>query len=119
MSLLAQSSTDFWGKINTPPGIDKYGPLTSGGAINFANNILKLAIVGAGLFAFINFISAGYTYLGAGGDVKKVTEATNKIWQSILGLVIVAGSFVLAAIVGWLVFKDPTAIISPKIYGPQ
>jgi len=71
----------------------------------------------AGIYAFFNIIIAGYGFLGAGGDAKKIQQAWDKIWQSALGLVIVAGSFVLAAILGWLIFKDPTAILKPKIYG--
>jgi len=119
-NLLAQN---FFGKI-TPPEVfspEKYGDFSTPGKgiVFFANNILKLLIVGAGIYAFLNIIIAGYEFLGAGGDVKKVEAAWKRIWQSLLGLAFVAGSFVLAAIFGWLIFKDPTAILSPKIYGPQ
>lgn len=109
----------FFGDITPPPPFmpQVYGNFEVG-LVKFANNLLKLIIVGAGLFAFINIIIAGYTFLGAGGDPKKVEQAWNKIWQSLLGLLFVAGSFVLAAIFGWLIFKDPTAIILLKIYGP-
>lgn len=104
----------------TPPAPflpDKYGNFETG-LMKFANNILMLIIAGAGIFAFMNIIIAGYTFLGAGGDAKKVEQAWARIWQSLVGLLFVAGSFVLAAIFGWLLFKDPTAILSPKIYGP-
>lgn len=108
----------FFGRIIPPePFLSKYGSYELG-LMRFANNVLKLVIVGAGIFAFFNIIIAGYDFLGAGGDAKKVEQAWNKIWQSFLGLAFVAGSFVLAAIFGWLIFKDPTAILSPKIYGP-
>lgn len=109
---------NFFGDIALPPGIEKYGSFEIG-LIAFANNLLKLLILGAGVFAFLNVIAAGYSFLGAGGDPKKVEGAWAKIWQSLLGLLFVAGSFVLAAIFGWLVFKDPTAILFPKIYGPK
>jgi hypothetical protein len=88
------------------------------GLISFANNLLKLIIGVAGLFAFFNIIIAGYTFMSAGGDPKKVEQAWAKIWQSLLGLLFVAGSFVLAAIFGWLIFGDASAILVPKIYGP-
>ena len=114
--LLAQCDP-FFGCVSPPPGVKDYGDFKTG-LIPFANNILKLMIVGAGIFAFINIIVAGYGFLSAGGDSKKVEAAWNKIWQSLLGLAFVAGSFVLAAIFGWLIFKDPTAILNPKIYGP-
>jgi len=118
MKTLLSQAQNFFGNIAPPPGINQYGDLNTG-LIKFANNLLKLAIVGAGLYTFLNLILAGYDFLSAGGDTKKVTQAWNKIWQSILGLAIVASSFVIAALVGWLIFKDATAILSPKIYGPN
>jgi hypothetical protein len=101
----------------TPP----IAPLTDpvSGMIPLFNNIVKLAMVGAGLYAFINIILAGYTFLGAGGDAKKVQQAWDKISQSMIGVMFVVGSLVLAAIFGWIFFKDPTAILNPKIYGPN
>jgi len=117
MSQLIADCNSFFGCVNPPAPI---GNVTDSkyGLVAFANNVLKLIIVGAGLYAFLNIIIAGYDFLGAGGDAKKVEAAWNKIWQSLLGLAIVAGSFVLAAIFGWLIFKDPRAILSPQIYGP-
>jgi hypothetical protein len=110
--------SSFFGKITKPQGIADYGSLREGGLILFANNLLKLIIGAAGLFAFFNIIIAGYTFMSAGGDAKKVEQAWAKIWQSLLGLLFVAGSFVLAAIFGWLIFGDAGAILVPKIYGP-
>lgn len=108
----------FFGDITPPePFATKYGSYEFG-LMKFANNLLKFIIVGAGIFAFINIIVAGYNFLGAEGDPKKIEAAWKKIWQSMMGLTIVAGSFVLAAIFGWLIFKDPNAILKPKIYGP-
>lgn len=114
---IANGPTSFFGQISPPPGISDYGDFDVG-LVKFANNLLKLIIVGAGIFAFFNIIIAGYTFLGAGGDAKKTEEAWKRIYMSLIGLLFVAGSFVLAAIFGWLLFKDPTAILSPKIYGP-
>lgn len=109
----------FFGTVEPPEAIKKYGVDINAGPIKFANNVLKLIIVGAGIFTFFNIIIAGYGFLSAGGDTKKVEQAWNKIWQSLLGLAFVAGSFVLAAIFGWLIFRDPRAILSPQIYGPN
>lgn len=88
------------------------------GLLAFMNNLLKLVVVIAGLFAFFNLIIGGYQFMTAMGDPKGITAAWNKIWQSLIGLLIVAGSFVLAAIFGWLLFGDASAILQPKIYGP-
>lgn len=109
MNKLLAACDNIFGCI-TPPA-----PIVGRTPIDFANTILKVVIVGAGLYAFINIIVAGYQFLGAEGDVKKVETAWKKIWQSLLGLAFVAGSFVLAAIFGKLIFNDWTAILSPKI----
>lgn len=118
MSQLIAQCTSFFGCVTPPPGVGTYGSYETG-LMKFANNVLKLIIVGAGIYAFFNIIIAGYGFLSAGGDSKKVEQAWNKIWQSFLGLAFVAGSFVLAAIFGWLIFRDPRAILSPQIYGPN
>lgn len=107
----------FFGEIAPPPGVDRY-PSGPGGLIVFLNNIIKLMIVGAGLFALFNFVIAGYGFLSAGGDSQKINQAWGKIWQSLIGLLIAAGSFVLAAVFGKLIFGDWGTIVNPKIYGP-
>ena len=93
----------------TPPDVfnpDQYGPVgqAGGGLIGFLNNIIRLLIAVGGIWAFINLILAGYGFLGAGDDPKKMTAAWSKIWQSMLGLFFILGSFVLAAIFGYLLF---------------
>lgn len=112
----------IFGKI-TLPGMFKYGGLTGeggvgGGLVGFLNNIIRLLIVIGGLFAFFNLVLAGYGFLSAGDDPKKMAAAWAKIWQSMMGLLFIVGSFVLAAIFGFLLFGDARAILNPKIYGP-
>lgn len=107
----------FFGSVAPPPGVVKYGNFSTG-LMQFVNNVLYVIIIGAGIFALFNIILAGYNFLSAGGDSKKIEQAWGRIWQSLLGLVFVAGAFVLAAIFGWLIFGDPKVILNPKIYGP-
>ena len=114
--ILAQGGS-FFGEIAPPPGVERY-PRGPGGLIVFLNNLIKLLIVGAGLFALLNFVLAGYGFLSAGGDSQKIGQAGAKIWQSLIGLLIAAGSFVLAAVFGQLIFGRWDAIINPSIYGP-
>ena len=117
-------SDEFIGSVSPPPGISKWigeYPTAAGkvpGLVPFINALLKLIIVLAGVYAFFNLIIAGYQFMSAGSDAKKVSEAWSKIWQSLIGLLIIAGSFVLAAIFGWLLFGNPAAILVPTIYGP-
>ncbi|MDP3955108.1 MAG: hypothetical protein Q8Q15_01965 [bacterium] len=112
----------IFGSVTPPPGVLQWITSNPGGAIPglvpFLNAGLKLLITFAGLYVLLNLILAGYGFMSAGGDPKGVEKAWAKIWQSLVGLLIVAASFLLAAIFGWLLFKDTGAILNPKIYGP-
>lgn len=111
---LAQAN-DIFGKIAQPSPLANFG-LVEGGAIgNFLNLALKLILVGGGLFALFNLVLAGYAFMGAGDDPKKMEGAWAKIWQTVLGLIFMAGAFVLAAIFGKLIFGDYNAILNPSI----
>lgn len=104
-----------------PSGLDvpAYDSSQSGeGLIIILNNLLKFTIVVAGLFTFWNIISAGYMFMSAGGEAKHIQKAWEKIYMSLIGLLITAGSFVLAMIFGWLIFGDFKTLISPQIFGP-
>lgn len=104
------------GTIENPLQGTSYGGLAGVGP--FITNILRLFFVVAGIYALFNFIMAGYTYMNAGGDSKKLSEAWNKIWLSLLGLVIIVGSFALASLFGYLLFGRADYILNPTIYGP-
>lgn len=105
---------DPFAKLGSPLAGSKCGS----GLVTLSNGLLKTAIVLAGLYALWNFIAAGYGFMSAGDDAKAVGKAFAKFWQSLLGLLFVAGAFVLAAIFGFLILGDATAFISPTIYGP-
>jgi len=109
----------IFGKVRPPPGVDRFEGGELPGITVFINNILKFMIVGAGIFAVFNLVTAGFGYMSAGDDPKKVAAAGSKIWQSLLGLSIAAGSFVLAAIFGQLIFGDWNALLQLKIFGPN
>ena len=98
---------------NIPNAVDPSGKLT--GVVVFINSILRLVFVVAGLWGFFNLILAGFGFLSAGGDPKNVEKAWTKIWQSLLGLLIIVASFLLAAVIGIILFKDPSAILNPRL----
>jgi flagellar biosynthesis protein FlhB len=106
----------IWGTVNSP--YNGYQSFEQGGLAEFIANIIKLIIVVAGLYTVFNFVFAGFTYLSAGGDPKKVAQASSQIWQSIIGLVIVVSAFVIAAIISNILFGDPTTIFDINIVGP-
>lgn len=103
----------------TNPLEQTYGGLAAGGLINLLTNVLRLVFVAAGIYAFLNFIVAGYQFMSAGGDAKAVAAAWSRIWQTLLGLIIIVSSFALASLFGYLIFGRPDFILNPVIYGPK
>lgn len=98
-------------------------PLPSGasyqtGIVQLLNNILRLIFVAAGIYALLNLIVAGFGFMTAGGDSKAISKAWDRIWQTFVGLIIIVGSFALAALIGQIFFGSATFILSPTITGP-
>lgn len=104
----------IFGKIDNPTGYTN--SQNGSGLFDLINNILKFTAVIAGLFLVFQIITAGYLYISANGDPKKTEQAWTKIWQAILGFVIVAAAFVIAAVIGKLTGVNP---LTPTIYGPN
>ena len=114
---LAQALGKIEDPLNTLSGNLYSGYSNGGGLIVILNNLIKLTIVVAGIYAFWNIILAGYGFLSS-PEAKDIGKAWSRIYQSMYGLLIITGSFVLAAIFGWIIFKDPMALLAPKFYGP-
>lgn len=114
MEKLAQ----LFGKVSPPPGVSSFGGVTEGGLTSFLNTVLKLLIVFAGVYAVFNLVTAGYGFMSAGDDPKKVAAAWGKIWRTLIGLLLAVGAFVLAALFGQILFGDPNALLQIKLFGP-
>lgn len=98
-------------------------PVASAGDVttnlpNLITNLIRLATVGAGIFVLINLITAGYGFISAGGDPKKVENAWAKIQRSLIGLVIIVAAVAIISIVERVVFGQPGFILQPTISGP-
>lgn len=129
--LLAQGQAPagaIFGDVTPPPGVNKFNDLAkvggivdpSGnglGLILFVSNMIKVVVIIAGLFGVINIISAGFTFLGSAGSPKAIEEANQKLLYSLLGLMVIVGSFAIAAIVSVILFGDPGFILNPTIPG--
>ena len=110
LNRVAAANKFLGGEVEPPTG-----PLFTGGFAGFSSIILRIIFILAGLYAFWNFIVAGYMFLSAGGDPEAVGKAWETIWKSLIGLLIVVVSFVFAALIGWLLLGSPTAILAPKL----
>ncbi len=115
MEILAQANP--FGTVSPPPGVGVHGA-GPGGLISLLNVILKLLVVLGGIWALFNIIFAGYGFISAGGDPKAIEKAWAKIWQSLVGLLFIAGAFVIMAVVGKIIFGNAGAILNPEIIAP-
>ncbi len=100
------------------PGTTLSSSSMGSGLVSLLNVLLKTSIVVAGLYALINFIIAGYAFMSAGGDPKNITKAWEKIWQSLIGLLIIAGALLLGMVISYILFGDVRVISSPALYKP-
>jgi len=114
---MASPSALFGSSLTPPQGISSYGAGPAG-LIKLLNNVLRVAIFAAFVFAVINFLIAGIQYIGSSGNPDILKQASSRIWISFLGLVIATSALVIAGIIGFVFFGNATAIISPVIYGP-
>mgnify|MGYP000903560592 CR=1 FL=1 len=121
LNKIIYAADPFYGDVTPPAAINKFineGGQAGGGLVVLINNLIKILIVGAGLFMIVNFITAGYQMISSSGDPKKLEQAWTKIWHSLLGIVIIAAAFLLAALAGQLLFNDPTIFLQLRIYTP-
>jgi len=117
--ILADDDSIF-GKISPPAGVAAYQAKVKNdkgtiGLILFISNLIKLITVVAGVWTMFNFISAGWIYLNAAGDASANEKASQLMTNSVIGLVIIATSYTLAGIVGYLIFDDAGFILNPDL----
>lgn len=109
-------------------GTDIVNPLTKVGSNGYTNvdtglpafitNIVTLIFIAGGLWTFLNFMIAGFSYITAAGDQKKIEAAQQSITTSLIGLVVMVAAAAITGIVSFVLFGDAGAILSPKIIGP-
>lgn len=104
-----------FGSIDSP--ITAYGSVESG-LPTFITNVITIIFAVAGLFAFFNLMIAGFSYISAAGDTKKIESALYSINMSLIGLAIMVAAAAVTGIVSYLLFGSATAILSPNIVGP-
>ena len=109
------AGTSPFGNVNNP--LTNYGDVNTG-LPSFISNVVTVIFVGAGLYAFFNLMFAGFSYISAGGDTKKIEAALYSINMSLLGLIIMVAAAAVTGIVSFVLFGSASAILSPNITGP-
>ncbi len=107
--ILAQDTDSIVGKIEAPGTIVK----DIGDTTNFISVIIQFITVIAGLYALWQLVTGGFGYITSGGDKSKIQQSTQQIMMSIMGLVIIGASFILADIVGRLLFGGDFHLLAP------
>lgn len=105
------------GNIEAPVDNPYFKAENGDGIFMLLSNIFKLAGAIAGIFFVVQIILAGYGYLSSSGDPKKTEAAFAKIWQSLIGLLIISGAFVLTSFIGKILGLND--ILKPTILGPS
>lgn len=61
--------------------------------------IISFGLSLVGVFFVVHMIIAGFTWMNAGGDEGKVTDAQDRIKNSVLGIVVVFAAYTISAFV--------------------
>lgn len=86
---------------------------------NFISAIIRFITVLAGIWALWQFLTGGFAYISSSGDKAKVQQAMQQIMMAITGLAIIGASFILAAVIGRLLFGPNFNILSPTLQSVQ
>lgn len=106
--------------LTSPLGTIRPPPTLMGGDLSaigpFISRLIGLALILGGLFILVNLITAGYLYVQ--GGQQNLTKAWDKIWQSLLGMIIMAMAVLITGIISWFIFEDPAFLLNPTIPSP-
>lgn len=116
MNQLIAAATDTFGPIVAPEAV-KIGVEADKLPGVLIQRGIQLFMIGAGIYALFNLIFAGYDFISAGDDAKKVAGAWTKITNTLLGLAVALGSIILLAIFSKLTTGEYTTLLKPEIKG--
>ncbi len=76
-------------------------------------NVISSAVGLAGIALFIMLLIAGFNFLFAGGDQKKLEQAKGTLTNAILGLVVIVGAYLILRTIGVFTGVDVTTFTIP------
>lgn len=79
---------------NIPNTLNLADLLTKGGF-----NLIDFLFIIIGLIFFANLVMAGWDYMFSSGDPKKVSVATSRLINGIIGLVVAVAAFIIVRLV--------------------
>jgi len=64
------------------------------------SNVLGAMTIGAGIWFLFQVIIAGYNYMNAAGDKARIENASRKLTNSLIGIVLVVAAYGLLSLIG-------------------
>lgn len=107
------------GKVRLPFGVTQYnsysGSVGNIGVLAFANSLIILFFSICVVWFMFNLIHVGLQYLASPGDTKVLEKLKEALFYPTAGLVLLASSYVIAALIGAFVFGDSSFILNPTL----
>ncbi len=101
------------GTLAAPTGIQHLqGDLPDTGKKVFQTGIDLLFYLAAFL-AVVMVVISGIQWITSGGDPGKIASAKRRLLYSIIGLIVVAGAFLILNVLTGILGKNPTQILTP------
>jgi len=102
---------DIVGTLSVPTGL----PSSTAQTKPFITSLITLVTAAAGIYVLWQLVSGGLDFITAAGDKGKIQQATQKITMAITGLAIIAGSFIIIAVLSFVLFGKADFILNPTI----
>lgn len=105
------------GRVNVPLGISFYS-LYSGssiGILSFFNTLLIIFFSICVVWFLINLVLTGAKIVSNPGDAKAMEELKEAITYPIIGMVVLAASFLISTLIGIFFFGDANFITNPTL----
>ena len=107
--LIAQATTTApLGTFKAPSSA--FAPNTGAEAAATFERILSIAMGGftivAAIYFLFTFITAAFSWMGAGGDAGKITQARDTMTNGLIGLIILVAAYAVIGIIGTMLGID-------------
>ena len=119
MKLLTDSGTDL-GTIGGG-GLGPFAQKSYSGSnpgltdiLSIVSKVIGILTIVASIWFMFQILFAGYEWITAGGDAKKLGEARDQIVHAFVGLVIVVGAWSLTAVTGQ--FFGYNTLVNPSVF---
>lgn len=92
-------------------GKDLNEPLST--LLDYVSSIIGIMTIFASIWFLFQILYAGYEWISAGGDTKKIADSRSRFTHAFMGLVIVVGAWSLLAVAGQ--FFGYNTLVDPDV----